>query len=238
MVKSSFLLLNVFCRLMPGYEYSLEDSIILTFKVIFQCQKLPDFFFFEEYGIFSFEYNLLPKLTSNFYQAYNLFTKCIHFYFWENIFFFSKCLSKSECQILGWLRVDLSKSFELTKLFTSDEPEPNWTIFSSARLSLARDLFPPARKFSLLGLENHYISIPYFYSKVKNFANWQKKKSGKLKKEPSILSTILIHSIPIQEDRLLHPLQAASFLKDQTLGVFFCNSLDLCHDPCHVIKHE
>ena len=23
-----------------------------------------------------------------------------------------------------------------------------------------------------------------------------------------------------------------------TLGVFFCDSLDLCYDPCHVIKHE
>ena len=22
------------------------------------------------------------------------------------------------------------------------------------------------------------------------------------------------------------------------LGVFFCDSLDLCYDPCHVIKHE
>ena len=24
----------------------------------------------------------------------------------------------------------------------------------------------------------------------------------------------------------------------RTLGVFFCDSLDLCCDPCHVIKHE
>ena len=23
-----------------------------------------------------------------------------------------------------------------------------------------------------------------------------------------------------------------------SLGVFFCDSLDLCYDPCHVIKHE
>ena len=23
-----------------------------------------------------------------------------------------------------------------------------------------------------------------------------------------------------------------------TVGVFFCDSLDLCYDPCHVIKHE
>ena len=24
----------------------------------------------------------------------------------------------------------------------------------------------------------------------------------------------------------------------QSVGVFFCDSLDLCYDPCHVIKHE
>ena len=23
-----------------------------------------------------------------------------------------------------------------------------------------------------------------------------------------------------------------------TVGVFFCDGLDLCYDPCHVIKHE
>ena len=23
-----------------------------------------------------------------------------------------------------------------------------------------------------------------------------------------------------------------------TMGVFFCDSLDLCYDPCHVIKHK
>ena len=27
-------------------------------------------------------------------------------------------------------------------------------------------------------------------------------------------------------------------LEDYALGVFFCNSLDLCYDPCHVVKHE
>ena len=28
------------------------------------------------------------------------------------------------------------------------------------------------------------------------------------------------------------------FILRETMGVFFCDSLDLCYDPCHVIKHE
>ena len=31
---------------------------------------------------------------------------------------------------------------------------------------------------------------------------------------------------------------ALSKCLSKSMGVFLCNSLDLCYDPCHVIKHE
>ena len=61
-----------------------------------------------------------------------------------------------------------------------------------------------------------------------------------------------IHVLPLPPANFVHvtPGQWAdhngikSFLMSYTIttnftvGVFFCDSLDLCYDPCHVIKHE
>ena len=37
---------------------------------------------------------------------------------------------------------------------------------------------------------------------------------------------------------LLRTMDSLWLSSHQTMGVFFCDSLDLCYDPCHVIKHD
>ena len=91
----------------------------------------------------------------------------------------------------------------------------------------------------VLTIHKYVVYFWQLYNFARNVLQYDKQYKGFLK---SKAPTYNFHSpLPFfkflnDEFRKTHTIDTC--LYKNSMGVFFCNSLDLCNDPCRVIKHE